>query len=311
MKTTNIVAIFALFLFLSGLLHIPSNASAINLFIEIEPIIKGITYFVNYSAVVNHTPQKIWTYWEDKGSVRCTNQLRIDIYNGTGKKLHKTAEETIDSLNKENQNKLIYTAWSKPVPFHPGANNNIITYWYPYNLSANVTAQFRLYSCNEIYKKPPFTFEVLNWTSFPDINKTQKLFDKISIKNKGETHIEITLTSREDITNLLVLPEKYPRGWLFEYAKITELKKGKETKVNIPYTAGIWRPATVTLAFVTEDGAHYLKKDHLIDKVPATDWLSRLSTICIILVIALFFFIAYRRHKSKTIPDKNPKNHKN
>ncbi len=291
--------------FLIGLAYLTSNASAINLFVEIEPIIKGTTYFVNYSTIINHTPQKIWTYWEDKGSVGCTNQLRIDIYDGTMKELHKTPEETIDSLDKENQNRLIYTAWSKPTPFHPGANNNLITYWYPYNFSANVTAQFRMYSCNEIYKKPPFTFEVLNWTRFPDTNKTQKLFDKINIINKDETHIEITLTSSEDITNLLILPEKYPRGWIFEYAKITELKKGKETKVNIPYTAGIWRPATVTLAFVTEDGTHYLKKDYLIDKVPVTDWLSIFSAISIILLITTFFFIAYRRHRSKTLPDKD------
>lgn len=279
---------------------ITTEASAAKLSIEILPTIKGTTYFVNYSEIINHTPQKIWTYWEDKGSVGCTNRLRIDIYNETTEKLKKTNTGFIDPLNTTNQNKLIYTAWSKPIPFHPGANDNLITYWYPYNLSGNFTAQFRLYSCNEIYEKPPFTFEVINWTKFPDAAESQALFEKISIKNKDENRIEITLKPKKDTDNLLILPQKYPRGWLFEHAKIDKLKKGKEHVINLNYIPGIWYPTNVTFSFVTEDGAHYIKKDFRIEKVESVDWLSLITTICIILTILGFFLIASKRHTFKT-----------
>jgi len=83
------------------------------------------------------------------------------------------------------------------VLFNPGANDNLYTYWYPYNISGNFTAQFRLYSCNEIYEKPPFTFEVLPWKEFPPINEEGKLFNKIEIKNINESNIEIVVKQKK------------------------------------------------------------------------------------------------------------------
>ncbi|MCK5698297.1 MAG: hypothetical protein KAH93_00465, partial [Candidatus Aenigmarchaeota archaeon] len=263
--------------------------------ISCEPLFKGLTYFVNYTETVNQTPQKIWTYWEDKGSIGCTNRLRIDIYNSSIDKLKKTPEGFIDPLNTSNQNKLQYTAWSKEVLFSPGENDYLVTYWYPFNISGKFTGQFRLYSCNEIYEKPPFAFEVLKWQQFPEPADSEKMFEKIAIKNNDENNIEITLKSRQDLNNLLILPAKYPRGWIFEYAKIDQLKKGREIKIPMSYIPGIWAPTNITLHFVTEDGTYYFEKEFTIEKQQSDNRIL-FATITTIFFILTIFFVKHRTH---------------
>ena len=286
-----------------------SDISASKLLVEILPVIKGETRYINYSTDVNQTPQKIWTYWEDKGSVGCTNRLRIDIYNASIDKLTKPGNFSIDPLNITNQNRRIYTAWSKAVQFNSGANDNLITYWYPYNISGNFTAQFRLYSCNEIYEKPPFMFEVMPWKEFPPINEENELFDKIEIKNINESNIEIRVKPKEDMNNTLIIPEKYPHGWIFEYGYFDKMKKGKEYSANINYAAGIWSPENVTLAFVTEDGKHYFQKTFLIKKEPSFDWAAVIAIWGWFIAIISLLYILNRKTESKdeTIKQKDRK----
>jgi len=285
----------SIIIFLVTFALIISGVSAARLSIEVLPVIKGLTYFVNYTETVNQTPQKIWTYWEDKGSVGCTNRLRIDIYNSSIDKLKKTPQEFIDSLNPSNQNKLQCTAWSKAVLFSPGENNNLVTYWYPFNISGNFTGQFRLYSCNEIYEKPPFTFEVLKWQQSTDSADSEELFEKIAIKNNDENNIEITLKSRQDMNDLLILPAKYPRGWIFEYAKIDQLKKGRESKISMAYVPGIWTPTNITLHFVTENGMYHFEKEFAIEKQQSDDRIL-FATIAAIIFILIVFIVKYKTH---------------
>lgn len=153
-------------------------------------------------------------------------------------------------------NKLVFTGWSSEKSLLPGSRSNFQVFWYPTE-SGNFTALPRFYFGNEIltYEAEPLTI------TDKETNSTHEIFDLISIKTY-ENNIMVYAESSEKI-NVILIPYKYPPGWIFEQKKV-ELEDS--SFISLYYIPSLWSPNDLTLLLVSEDGKYYKEKTLRMEK---------------------------------------------
>ena len=255
---------------------------ALQLDVHVTEVIDGNIVQVDAEKFINNTPQRFLIHWENTGSVGCRVRMGVDIYN----------EE------------LMYTAWSKELPLEPGDYSELEAWFYPKN-SGNITSKIFIYFCNTIQQGP-----VLNFTAFIPITsdnitnttrsvvkaKKEKAFDIRA--ESTENYVEMRIRSKKNIKDLVIIPRECPLGWIFESAKIDEIKKDEEKVVKINYVPSIWKEKTIEFDVVTMDGENHMVKEVILSKKKGYSLEQKVIAILIV-VISILLILLYTTHKKR------------
>ena len=201
-------------------------AAGMQISAEIKSLIDGYPEYVNYSMVLNDSPQEFKLSWVNSGSVGCLTRIRTDVL--------KDGE-------------LVYTSWSEELPVEAGDYRAFTSYWQP-NESGNYTGEVKVYYCMLIYNGPELNFTALI------SNRTGLNPFSVTVGNDAE-NIRLKVTSNRDLSQVVVIPVDYPLGWVFESAAFN-LSKNEAKTVDVRYASGIWKPESVKMLVTTPDGAY-------------------------------------------------------
>ncbi len=231
---------------------------AMEINIELDGTIDGYMPWFNITA---KTPQKISITWENTGSVSCISRARIDFTNGSS----------------------VYTAWGPEDVLKPSnkAEWKIYSYLSADEYNFNIT----VYHCNEIYRYGPFSVTVKNVTPTKNVIR-------IINSNANKDRVELFLTSTKDVKNVVVIPESYPLGWVFESGKIDSIKNGEIKSVILNYKPVFWEGRAIRFAAVTEDGSYAEEKPIILHEQK-----SSYNGLVFILVVvaALMIYLYYKK----------------
>ena len=191
--------------------------------IGIQEVLQG-----NISALLyNQTSHLVHFQVEffNSGSVDYKARARIDIFKGS---------------------RLLYTGWSDEREFWPGARESFDLFWYPSNLSGDFKARIRIYYAGEIAER------VINF-SIQQLPKPQSIFQMLDFRTYDEW-VKLSIRSQKSVEGVVLIPSGFPRGWVFEQAKLKGLEEGKRKTAYIKYEPAIWRPVEVKIYAISQDG---------------------------------------------------------
>jgi len=234
--------------------------------VEIEDIVNGMSSYHNFSS----SPFVSFVFdWENIGSVDCNARLRMDI---------------LDLNSSE-----LYTSWSKKVALAPGGGALLSTYYLP-KKSGNYSATIKLYYCNDIYKISSFNFSFER----PDFEELNLSLDIATTKNE----IKFKIKPKEDLDKLYIIPENYPRGWIFDSLEINNLKKGEEREITLTYVPAYWMPRNITFSLIS---GNYLKNVEI--RLKEEKKLPIFEIIVTLLTISLFvnFYLVVKGKNKKEL----------
>lgn len=273
--------IIALSVFL--LLMVSSAVAILRVNVYVSSSIDGRIPYFNIPAEVNNTPQSFLVVWENTGSVGCRFRLRADIY------------EIINSTKRQ-----IYTSWSEEIPIEPGAQENLVAYWYPKS-PGNFTVHTFIYYCNSIEDGPTGNFTVLKSNI-----TTRAPFD---VKTEStESYVEFRFNSREDINDLVIIPREYPLGWIFDSKRMGGIEKGREKIVRVNYEASIWKERNVSFDIVTLDGKFYKQERITLRKKREFPVYHAIIVILVVVIIILSIMLIRYRKRGVELGDREGSN---
>lgn len=213
----------------------PSNSQVIS--IGITENLEGKVTSMSYHPTIDDV-FTIKVEFTNTGSVAYKARGRLDIFH---------------------ENDLLFTGWSTEEEFAPASMRNFLIYWYPYDLKGNFTGRLRVYYANEIMELDPIELNVL------EISTPENVF-KIQDFETYEDKIDISFKSNKTLNNVLIIPLKYPRGWIFEQKKIEKINENDLNRVMIPYEPSLWSPNEVVIGIVTEDGRYFTSESFMMEK---------------------------------------------
>ena len=253
---------------------VSSTVAVVRVNVYVSSSIDGRIPYFNIPAKVNNTPQSILVVWENTGSVGCRFRLRADIY------------EIINNTKRQS-----YTSWSEEIPIEPGAQENLVAYWYPEG-PGNFTVHTFLYYCNSIENGPAG-----NFTVFKSNITTRAPFD---VKTEStENYVEFIFNSEENINDLVIIPREYPLGWTFDSKRIDGIEKGKKKIVRVNYEASIWKERNVSFDIVTLDGKFY--KQERITLRKKREFPVYQATIVILVIVIIILSVMLIRYKREGV----------
>ena len=234
--------------------------------VEIEDIVNGRSSYHNFnnSSIVSFSLD-----WENIGSVDCNARLRMDIQDLNSSELH--------------------IVWSKKEVLAPGGGALLSTYYLP-KKSGNYSATIKLYYCNDIYTISNFNFSFEK----PEFKKLNLSLDVATTKNE----IKFKIKPKKDLDKLYIIPEKYPRGWIFDSLEVKNLKKSKEKEVTLTYIPAYWMPRDITFSLIS---GNYLKNVKI--KLEEEKKLPVFEIVITLLAISLFvnFYLVVRGKNKKEL----------
>jgi hypothetical protein len=223
------------------------SAGAMPLDVNVPETIRGVSQYASYGKEVSAQPQRFLLDWENQGSVSCRVRMRIDFL-----------EEDVK----------VYTGWSAEKPIEPGDHGEFVVYFYP-NMSGNYTARIFAYHCNTIEELKNASFSAYvprseaNLTgnasnaSARKANATAPAAPfEIKTSNTNE-NVEFRVKSKTTLSELVIIPVKYPLGWIMESGKAGEIKAGEERSIDAPYVPSVWKPVEVVYEVSTLDGKYH------------------------------------------------------
>ena len=149
-------------------------------------------------------------------------------------------------------NETVFNGWSKERELMPGDKKVFDIYWYNKSSGAYLV-KLKAYFGNEIMEYGKFELR---------INRNLEPEDIFEIKNfrTYDDYIIFDVQSKEDLNNLIVMPNKYPLGWIFEQKEITNITKDIPKTVVINYYPSLWIPSNASLAIAAGKGKYYTEK---------------------------------------------------
>lgn len=242
------------------LASVSSSLSQLVIRVDINETIHGKATFLNISSF---PILKIFLFWENIGSVDCEARMRVDFYN---------------------QTEFLYTAWSNMERVPPGSHADLETHWF-YPFEENLTAKIRVYYCNEIFDVAEKKIEVKK------IEPNKTVLEIVKIKD-FKNSVEVSIKAKEEVRDVIIIPKKYPLGWIFEQAKIEKLEKEKTARIN--YNPSIWRETNITFLAITEDGKYSTEKTFTL-KEDEKDYKPLILMIIFALILGIIC-LKYVRH---------------
>ncbi len=191
-------------------------SAALQVSIGIREVIDSRLDFGRIS--VNDSYQEYRLFWENTGSAACRSRARIDFHNVSG---------------------LVYTSWSSEHLLPAGRGEELAL--HSILPPGNYSAMLRLYYCNEILNAGEFN------TSVEEIYGNENgTIELLSLKTQGDK-LAISVRSTKDISDLVILPERYPIGWIIESSKVG-IKANETKEVFLAFMPATNSPTKISLA---------------------------------------------------------------
>jgi len=254
-----------------AILMVQMAYAIIEIHVYVDENIDYILPFFNYSRVIENAPQRLRIVVENIGSVSCNLRMRSDIYR----------DETLE-----------YVAWSKGILIEPGDTREINTYFYP-TKSGNYTARNFIYYCNRIFEGPVVNFTAImrNKTLNITENETERSLE-IDYETT-ERYVDIKIKPNRDIENLVIIPRRYPLGWIFESLSVDSLGKNEEKTIRVAYIPTVWKESKIEFEFVTMDGEIYHSEEIKLEKKSILPIKDIIIVILVIINVILLMSIIY------------------
>jgi len=271
------------------LLAVSFLAAGMPVDLDIPETIKGNPAYLDAYEKVDAIPQRFVIDWENQGSVSCRTRVRIDIRN-----------ETMNA----------YTAWTKEVPLEPGDHSDYEAYFYP-QFSGNYTAQVFIYHCNTIEDIGNLTFEALvpesttesaNETGSAQNIETARAMPLEIAASNTENRIEMKIKAKENTPDYVIIPKKYPLGWIVESEKVNNMNEKEERTVAIDYVPSIWKPIELEFDIVSLDGKYHSTEKVLLaeEKKGYTTEQLIIGALSLTVIILMILLVRERRKKRAT-----------
>jgi hypothetical protein len=169
-----------------------TDSTALGLDVSIK---ESITGHVAWFSLSNGPAQRFSVRWENIGSVNCLARPRIDFY------------ESVGNASAENP---VYTAWGSEDAVLSGGSSE----WELYSSlpEGDYGAVLRMYHCNEIFEEEPYGFTAPGSTPGESL-----VIESVDVHRD---YIDVIVSGDSD--GAVVIPEDYPRGWIFQSGVVEE-----------------------------------------------------------------------------------------
>ncbi len=212
--------------------------------VNVPQIIEGNITSIYYNSSTDLVKFRI--EYQNRGSIPYTARIRIDVLN----------------VSKPDESRIIFTAWGPEKIFMPGDKKTSELYWYN-NETGNFTVRARVYYANEILENF-FDIEKTKTTAYID-SMDSEVFQ---IKNLRvyDNFIVFDLFSKRDVEDIIIVPDSFTNGWIFEQKKIDLLKGGSVKVIALPYKPTVFAEDELTLKIVSEQPKIYYEKTFTLIK---------------------------------------------
>jgi hypothetical protein len=209
--------------------------------VNINEVIQGNV--VSFLSDTNSNVIKFTSEFYNSGSIPYKARAKIEVYNDS---------------------QLIFTGWSEEKPLISGDRKNFVIYWYN-NSTGNYSCKLRMYFGNEILDHEKIEVEIKN-SSIPE--------DVFEIKNfrTYNNFVIFDLKSKKDVNNVILMPYRYQKSWIFEQSKINFLEKNNEKLVVLNYYPTLWTESHLTLFIVSNDGKYVTQQILPLEKESGLRW---------------------------------------
>ena len=241
--------------------------SALDIELEIDEKVDGHLEWFNITSI---SPQKFSITWNNIGTTSCISRARIDFYNVSRR---------------------AYTSWGEKTIMKPGETVTWDLYSYLDTGQYNYT--IIVYHCFDYYEFGPYPLVATNSTPIQDV---------VEIVNSraDDEGIELFVTSNKEVKDVVVIPESYPSGWVFEPGKIESIKPGEVKSVKLNYESIGWEGKSINFIVATGDGNYADERPIILRKYePSYIEYVFILFLATILVIYLYFrksrFLIWKR----------------
>jgi hypothetical protein len=174
-------------------------------------------------------------------------KFSIEFYN-TGSVPYKARIKTEIFNNSD----MVFSGWGQEMDFMSGEKKISDIYWYANNIG-DYFAKLKVYFGNDVKEYRKFGFSVSNFVEAEDVFKIKDL-------RTYDNYIVFDVQSREDVENVIVIPNNYTPGWIFEQEEIGNMSGNSSKFVLVNYYPTIWKPSNVSLSIVSSDGRYYTEE---------------------------------------------------
>ncbi|MBI4020212.1 MAG: hypothetical protein HY367_02685 [Candidatus Aenigmarchaeota archaeon] len=143
------------------------------------------------------------------------------------------------------------TAWSSLAALVPGQRGTFEAYLYS-NTTEDAEIIPRVYFANEILAADPI---VVRGGTLMSREPAFELYDFRAYDDM----VRLDIRSSKDVGGIVLIPEGYPPGWVFEQARISShMKAGRDAEARMGYHPDIFSEgAQLKIMAVSEDGRYY------------------------------------------------------
>lgn len=186
---------------------------------------------IHEAPIISYNMVNFSTEFYNTGSVPYDARARILVYNET---------------------KLIFSGWSQKEDLMPGDRKTFDIYWYT-NSPGKYESKLRVYFGNEIIENEKKEFQVNEPLTPEDVFKIENF-------RTYDNHVIFDVLSKKDVENVIIIPSDYVSGWIFEQKAIENVKKDLIKTISIDYQPTVWKPTSLKIAVVAENGKFYSEK---------------------------------------------------
>jgi hypothetical protein len=148
----------------------------------------------------------------------------------------------------------VFTAWTEGREMAPGKRSSLPGYWY-----TNSTGSF------EVLVKHYFgdsSSEYRESFEKAESNSSSGAFDICNFRAyKGRVVMDVR--SSEDVTGAVLMPDRFPDGWVFEQAELGNMRKGESRTVVLRYS-GAGLPVDVDFVAASDSGSRMTRETFLL-----------------------------------------------
>jgi hypothetical protein len=156
-------------------------------------------------------------------------------------------------------NDLIFSGWSQEEGMMPGDKSMFDIYWYA-NSTGEYFSKLKVYFGNDLKEYKKFSLRISNYSE-PE--------DAFDIKNfrTYDNYVVFDLESGVDAENIVVIPEEYTLGWIFEQKEIANMTQNSSKTVVLDYYPSLWIPSNISIGIASDNGKYYTEKTLEMKKI--------------------------------------------
>jgi hypothetical protein len=151
-----------------------------------------------------------------------------------------------------NSDDVVFSGWSQESDLMPGDKKDFDIYWYA-SSAGDYSSKVKIYFGDDVkeYKKVDLTVS--------DYKEPEDVFN-ISNFRTYDNYVVFDLSSKEDAENVVIIPQKYTPGWIFEQREIENMSQNSSKTVVLNYQPALWLPSNVSIGIASDNGKYYSER---------------------------------------------------